>query len=88
MANFSPFTMFKRAMRPQPGVGIRETIAIGDRFQQSGQPLSVWVVEKISQVSTSNLPLISLSREGRPDLKKILSLSVLEDGDDFRPTLQ
>lgn len=88
MASFSPIEIFRRAFSSQPYTSGQATIAIGDKFQHRDTALSVWVVERISEVSSSNLPLISLSLEGRPDLKKILSLSVLEDGEDFRPTVQ
>ena len=88
MASFSPFSILKRVVSGVEEGGMRTNIAVGDRFEHQDRDLSVWIVEKISNVSSSHLPLISLSREGRPDLKKILSLSVLEEGEDFRPTLQ
>ena len=60
-------------------------ISIGDRFEQSHHGLPVWIVERISRVEISQFPLISLRREDRPELQKIISLTALQDGIDYRP---
>ncbi|MFC3051144.1 hypothetical protein [Kordiimonas pumila] len=86
MTSFRPMSVFRRMVGGIEVPPPMSNIAVGDRYEHMGQGVSIWVVERISKVSMSSFPLISLVREGRPDLKKILSLSVLEEGQDFRPT--
>jgi len=87
MASFRPMTLLKRMMGANSDSESKMSVAVGDKYEQLDPGLSVWVVERISNVSASSLPLISLSREGHPDLKKVLSLTVLEEGVGFRPAL-
>lgn len=77
----------KRLLTPAGAQMTQPEVTIGDRFQHHSSRASVWVVERISSVGASNLPLVSLSREGHPDLKKIVSIAVLQDGEDFTPAL-
>lgn len=60
-------------------------VAVGARYLASGMKPSIWVVERISSVGASSYPLVSMCREGHPDLKKTVSLAVLQEGSDFTP---
>ncbi|GEM_PF-1673948 len=85
MASQSRKGFFNWMFNPAPtGESVSE-VTIGDRFQHQHSRASVWVVERISKVGASTYPLVSLSREGRPDLKKVVSIAVLQDGEDFKP---
>lgn len=88
MSQFQPLNLLKRALGVDVPLSADTNVAIGDRFEQLDDNLSVWTVERISQVQMSSFPLISLSREDHPDLVKTVSLAVLEDGEDFRPAIQ
>ncbi|WP_417449003.1 hypothetical protein [Kordiimonas sp.] len=79
--------LLKRLFR---GDAVREHepgVIVGARYMARNHQSSVWVVERISSVGASSYPLVSLSREGHPDLKKTVSLAVIEEGEDFRPAV-
>lgn len=59
-------------------------VSVGDRYQQNDQTVSVWVVERISNVQMSKFPLVSLARVGYPDITKTVSLSALSDDHEYR----
>lgn len=56
---------------------------VGDRFAQSTNTTSVWVVENVLKVAASSYPLVRLSRENHPDILKVVSLSALADQREF-----
>ncbi|NVJ99518.1 MAG: hypothetical protein HWE25_15300 [Alphaproteobacteria bacterium] len=85
MAGQNGIGFLKRMFTPAGVTLAPQEVTIGDRFLSRDAQASVWVVERISSVDASSFPLVSLSREGRPDLKKIVSIAVLQDGEDFRP---
>jgi len=62
-------------------------VVVGARYSDRRHATSVWVVERISSIGASTYPLVSLAREGRPDLKKTVSLAVIEEGEDYRPAV-
>lgn len=85
MANQTGIGFLKRMFTPAGATLPQAEVTIGDRFLSRDAKTSVWVVERISSVGSSTYPLVSLSREGYPDLKKTVSIAVLQDGEDFRP---
>ena len=88
MSHFQPLNLLKRVLGVEVGLDDEMNIAVGDRFEQVDDELSLWTVERIRQVQMSNFPLISLSRVDHPDLVKTVSLAALQDGEDFRPAIQ
>jgi len=85
--SFQPLNLLKRAFGVESDAENHASVSIGDRFAQTDDGISVWTVERISQVQMSSFPLISLSRENHPDLIKTVSLVVLQDGQDFTPAM-
>ncbi len=77
--------MLKNIFGNTPYRGAQGHIAVGDRFEAVNQKLPVWIVERISTVASSQFPLISIRCETKPDLQKIVSQAVLEDGIAFKP---
>ncbi len=68
------------AMRPAKA----KNVTVGDRFEESEADLPVWIVDRISHVRGSLFPLVSLRREGNPDLERTLSISALDDQEVYR----
>jgi hypothetical protein len=85
MSGEAKIGFLKRMFTPATAGQNQCEISVGDRYQALGTRPSVWVVERISSVGSSSYPLVSMCREGHPDLKKTVSLAVLQDGADFRP---
>lgn len=85
MASQNRIGFIKRMFSPNIEVESLDAISIGDRFEHHSGPAAVWVVERISRVDVSTIPLVSLAREGHPDLKKTISLAALEDREEFTP---
>ncbi len=87
MNSLHPVNLLKKAMSfvnfPAPSA----EIAVGDCFTETNKPLSVWIVDRIFDVSISDFTLISLKHAGRPELTKTISLCVLEEGEEFLPTI-
>lgn len=52
---------------------------VGDRYQNVREGASPWVVQNVMSVRTSQIPLVSLINEKRPELSKIISASTLQD---------
>ena len=88
MSGFGPLSFFKKMLQTDSLIPSVASVAIGDKFEQLDEGLPVWTVERISRVQVSNFPLISMIREDHPELTKTVSLTALEDGEDFRPALQ
>ncbi|MBL4837542.1 MAG: hypothetical protein JKY34_08170 [Kordiimonadaceae bacterium] len=88
MSGFGPFSFFKKILQTNRQTPSAAPVSIGDKFEQLDEGLSIWTVERISRVQVSSFPLISMIREDRPELTKTVSLTALEDGEDFRPALQ
>ena len=87
MQKASSLGLLKRLFQGEGASPLEPSVTIGARYMSSHHQASVWVVERISSVGSSSYPLVSLSREGHPDLKKTVSLAVIEEGEDFRPAL-
>lgn len=87
MTSFQPMNLLKRVLGVEEALGFGTAVSVGDKYAQTDDALSVWTVERISQVQMSKFPLVSLSRENHPDLIKTVSLAALADGEDFRPAL-
>ncbi|WP_417463583.1 hypothetical protein [Kordiimonas sp.] len=87
MQNGSSIGLLKRLFRGEGTASATTGVVVGARYSDRHHHTSVWVVERISSIGASTYPLVSLAREGRPDLKKTVSLAVIEDGEDFRPAV-
>lgn len=87
MYGFQPLNLLKRVLGVESSRNSPENVSVGDRYKQTDDALSVWTVQRISQVQMSRFPLVSLSRENHPDLIKTVSLAALSDGEDFRPAI-
>jgi len=88
MNSLHPVNLIKKVF-PREEVGEQKlAVTIGDTYEQCDDSLSLWVVERISQVSASRFPLVSLARVGHPDIKKTVSLSALIDRHDYRVSVQ
>lgn len=85
MASQAKISFLKRMFSGSASGESLNEVTIGDRFQHHGGPAAIWVVERISRVGGSSFPLVSLVREGHPDLTKVVSIAVLEEGEDFTP---
>ncbi|TNE60618.1 MAG: hypothetical protein EP335_18455 [Alphaproteobacteria bacterium] len=85
MSSIAPMKLVQKFTKRRTRERLSDTLSIGDRFEQADRTHSVWVVERISKLGSSLYPLVSLAREDHPDLKKTVSLAVLEEGEDFRP---
>lgn len=84
MNSLHPVNLIKKVL-PREELGSKSPkVTVGDTYEQCDDSLSLWVVERISEVSASRFPLVSLSRVGHPDIKKTVSLSVLTDRQDYR----
>ena len=79
--------LLKRLFRGEGAGPVEPTVTVGARYTSKHHHTSVWVVERISSVGSSTYPLVSMAREGHPDLKKTVSLAVIEEGEDFRPAV-
>jgi len=81
MGSLHPVNLLKKILPLNSGKLERRAVSVGDRFKRSDATFSIWVVERISNVRVSRFPLVSLSREGHPSIKKTVSLHALvEDG--------
>lgn len=87
MEKASSIGLLKRLFKGEGAVAQATGVTIGARYMSSHHQSTVWVVERISSVGSSTYPLVSLSREGHPDLKKTVSLAVIEEGEDYRPAV-
>ncbi|MEX0298578.1 MAG: hypothetical protein AB3N28_05880 [Kordiimonas sp.] len=87
MMNFQPLNLLRRALGVEWPLAQEGSVAVGDKYAQTDDELSVWTVERISEVQMSRFPLVSLSRENHPHLVKTVSLAALADGEDFRPAM-
>ncbi len=58
-------------------------IEIGDRFRTYDAYQSIWIVDRVTNVASSMHPLVSLKREGQPDLVKTISIGVLQDAEEY-----
>lgn len=85
MTDENKISFFKRMFTSTGAAPNQSDVAVGARYTASGMKPSVWVVERISSVGGSSYPLVSMCREGHPDLKKTVSLAVLQEGSDFTP---
>ncbi|MCJ9430427.1 hypothetical protein [Kordiimonas marina] len=85
MSSISPMRMVRKFSKKRRNERLSDTLAVGDRYEQADRTLSIWVVERITKLGSSQYPLVSLAREDHPDLKKTVSVAVLEEGEDFRP---
>ena len=84
MNSMHPVSLLKKVL-PHDGRGrSARDVAIGDRYEQRDVSVSLWVVERISQVQMSQYPLVSLSRVGYPDITKTVSLSALSEESEYR----
>ena len=82
-----PMGLFKALFKGERAGNKLPAVAVGDRLVYRSPDSSVWVVERISSVGASTYPLVSLAREGHPDLKKTVSIAVIEEGGEFRPAV-
>lgn len=87
MEKASSVGLLKRLFRGEGSGPVGPSVTIGARYMSKHHHSSVWVVERISSVGSSTYPLVSMAREGHPDLKKTVSLAVIEEGEDFRPAV-
>ncbi|WP_417457199.1 hypothetical protein [Kordiimonas sp.] len=87
MQNGSSLGLLKRLFRGEGRANAAPGVVVGARYSDRHHLTSVWVVERISSIGASTYPLVSLAREGRPDLKKTVSLAVIEEGEDYRPAI-
>ncbi len=78
MSLMGRFFPSERWQKPVPDV------SVGDRFEQQDEGVSVWIVERISQVRMSPFPLVSLARIGHPDITKTVSLTALLEQNDYK----
>lgn len=62
------------------------TPEIGARYAQATSRASVWVVQTVVNVKSSQFPLVRMTSEKYPDLLKVVSLSALSDYEEFIPT--
>lgn len=83
MTDENKISFLKRMFTSTGSAPNQTEVAVGARYMASGVRPSVWVVERISSVGASSYPLVSMCREGHPDLKKTVSLAVLQEGTDF-----
>jgi hypothetical protein len=79
-----PVNLLKRAITQDGWRRPVQPVSVGDRFERQDEAVSVWIVERISQVRMSEYPLVSLSRAGHPDISKTVSLSTLCEKSEFR----
>ncbi|UTW54093.1 hypothetical protein [Kordiimonas sp. SCSIO 12610] len=61
-----------------------KSISVGDRFRPTTSEIPIWIVDKVTNVKSSNFPLVSLKREDQPHMIKVLSSNILEDREEFR----
>lgn len=60
-------------------------VDVGDKFEQRMQGFPVWIVNRVNNVEGCTFPLVSMYREDKPDLTKTLSMTALNENDEFRP---
>jgi len=87
MNNMHPVRLLKKMMPQDSARDQRSGIAVGDRYEQKDGPVSLWVVERISEVRMSRFPLVHLARVGHPDITKTVSLSALSSENEYRVSL-
>ena len=88
MNSFHPVSLIRKAVGAALEARSVFDIEVGDRYLEADGGLSVWRVERISDVGMSEFPLISMAREDYPDLTKTVSLSVLREKTSFVKALQ
>ncbi|MBL4639802.1 MAG: hypothetical protein JKY57_04660 [Kordiimonadaceae bacterium] len=91
MSGFGPIEFLKKIVGANDSSrrdANKVAIAVGDKFEQLHEGMPIWTVERVSRVSMSSFPLISMFREDHPELTKTVSLTALEDGEDYRPAIQ
>lgn len=84
MTHRSPLSAIKRLFSSSSDGNAAYRVDIGDRFVERDEGLQVWIVDRISSVSGSLYPLVSLHREGRPEVERTLSLAALNDNTAYR----
>ncbi|WP_147453502.1 hypothetical protein [Eilatimonas milleporae] len=87
MQSLNPFKAVRRLVDTDATSEEMGEVAVGDRFQSIEKQPAIWMVERIATLSWSRYPLVIMHREGRPDLKKTISLAELGKGTHFRRTL-
>jgi len=87
MNSLHPAGLIKKMIPYNARGKIERDVSIGDRFEQQDGAVSLWVVERISQVRMSRFPLVSLARVGHPDITKTISLSALSRDNEYRYAL-
>lgn len=76
-------SIFKRFMSGNEADNQPVEIAIGDKFAHVGNSRTVWVVDKIHDHNKDIKPLVTMYREGHPDLLKVLSTTALSGESDY-----
>jgi hypothetical protein len=84
MNNLHPAKLLRKVLPREAVEASVSPVSVGDTYEQCDNSLSLWVVERISNVSMSSFPLVSMSRVGHPDIQKTVSLSALTDQIDYR----
>ena len=84
MNSMHPVGLLKKMMPQEAWRRQARDVAIGDRYEQQDGPVSLWVVERISEVRMSRFPLVRLARVGHPDITKTVSLSALASESEYR----
>lgn len=84
MNSLHPVSLLKRMVPLDQWHRHKRAVSVGDQFAQQDSAESVWVVERISEVQMSSIPLVSLARVGHPDITKTVSLSALDDDSEYR----
>ncbi|PCI63938.1 MAG: hypothetical protein COB37_03020 [Kordiimonadales bacterium] len=88
MSSLHPVSLLKKFLSPGAKPSVIDKVTVGDRFELDAPSVSFWIVERISDVRMSSSPLVSLSREGHPEITKTVSLSAFEHDGDYRIVLQ
>ncbi len=84
MISFHPVRVIRKLVAALQSFDKAPLVVVGDRFTDTDKAVSVWIVDRISDVGMSEYPLISLSCEGYPELTKTVSISVLQEQESFR----
>jgi len=87
MNSMHPVGLLKKMTQHESKRRQARDVAIGDRYEQQDGPVSLWVVERISEVRMSRFPLVRLARVGRPDITKTVSLSALSGESEYRAAI-
>lgn len=83
MNSLHPVNLLKKVMPSDSWAKDAPDVSVGDRFEQRDDSVSVWVVERISRVSMSPYPLVSMSRVGHPDITKTVSLAAFAENNEY-----